>query len=199
MRIREEIKAKPLSGELSDALVRGLDISTKCIGWSLWRLNGGELYAFGKILVPSNNLFEAMEYGRAEVLKVIAGEDVVCAGLEELNCFLGGDTTRLLCMMGGSIAMALFDQGLHPNFLNTAMIKGKFGAMPQATVNKQLADAEGWSKSTRVKRIMIHRVNERLGTKFVFHSNKEKSDDDIADGVAVGYTLLGLLREESTF
>lgn len=183
---------------MSDALVLGLDISTVCIGWSLFKFETGSIYAFGKILIPSNNLFEAMEYGRAEVLKIISSEEIVCAGIEELNCFLGGNTTRMLCMMGGSIAMGLFDAGIHPNFINSSTIKQKFNAMPNSRENKLLAMERSWPKKF-TKHLMLYRVNERLGLNLRFHSNKEKSDDDTGDGIAVGYTLLGLLREESTF
>lgn len=164
----------------------------------MFRLNTGSLYACGRILIPSNDLFEAMEYGRAEVLKVITGEQIVCAGIEELNCFLGGDTTRKLCMMGGAISMALFDVGIHPNYLNTSSIKAKFNAMPNSSENKRLAAQMGWPKKF-TKHLMIYRVNEVLGQSFKFSSNKEKSSDDTCDGVAVGYTLLGRLREEGTF
>lgn len=139
-----------------------------------------------------------MEFGRDEVFKVIRGENVVCVGIEELNCFLGGDTTRKLCMMGGSIAMALFDRGLHPNFVNTSTIKAKFNAMSNSLENKKLAQAEGWPKKF-VKHLMIYRVNALLGLSLRYSSNKEKSDDDSCDAIAVGYTLLGLLREEGTF
>lgn len=136
-----------------------------------------------------------MEYGRRGLLAVIAGKQIVAVGAEELNCFRGGDTTRKLAMMGGCVYMALYDLGLYPNWINTSTIKGRLGAMPNSTENKALIKSEGWGKQAAAKRLMIMRVNELKGLNLCFNSNKAKSDDDTADAVAVGDTLLSMLRE----
>ena len=198
-RIKDDLIVREMSGDMSSAMVLGLDISSVCIGWSLFAFETEALYAYGKILIPSNNLFEAIEFGRAEVLKIIKGEEIVAAGIEELNCFLGGDTTRKLCMMGGGIALALFDVGLHPNFLNTGTIKACMNTSPNKLENRALQKEHGWAKHNYTKQLSVYRVNEALGLNLKCHSNKEKSDDDVADGIAVGKTLLSMLREENTF
>ncbi len=179
-----------LSGEQKNLKLLGLDISTACIGWDFFDFSGnGSLLTHGKILIAGNSLFEKMEFGRARVLDLIKGENIYAIGIEELNCFTGGDTVRQLCMMGGAVGMALFDEGLEPNWMHTSTIKGLMGAMSNSTENRLLCASEGWSKQSAGKKLMCRRVNDKFGTNFSWHSDKQKSQDDTADAVAVGHAL----------
>lgn len=178
-------------------MLLGLDISTVCVGWSLYRFTSGALDSYGKILVPGHDIFESMQFARAELLAKLEGKQIIAVGVEELNCFRGGDTTRKLAMIGGCLCMALYDRDLHPNWINTSTIKSHFNAISTSTENRALIKAQRWSKSSASKRLMLMRVNELKGLNLQFSSDKVKSDDDAADAIAVGDTLLRMLQAGS--
>jgi Holliday junction resolvasome RuvABC endonuclease subunit len=101
-------------------------------------------------------------------------------------------------LMGRPVAIAIEQPNSGRNMQSTRELTGGFGAvlywlhqngMSAIDVNTSHAKKVFCGKGGGGKQQTIDRANELYGLELKYHSNPEKTDDDVADAIQVAYTL----------
>lgn len=155
--------------------VLGLDTSTTCVGYAVFKVTEKthRLTDYGKIVVPEDlGYLQKCEHIVNKIESIINKIDTtgLKIALEEPNSFINGNTTRMLC-------------GIYQ--IVRYMIYLRFAIESQGMNTKEIKKMMSGNGSAK-KQEMVDAVNGMFGLKLNFHkSNKDKTDDDIADAIAV--------------
>jgi Holliday junction resolvasome RuvABC endonuclease subunit len=155
-------------------IVLGIDSSLRCTGFAFLKKDKGgiKLIRSGKIQPPEDlSYLEKCQYTFAALEEEASKQGGTFAVIiEQPNSFQNGNTTRLLC-------------GLYQIIRFMFKLRFLVDAIEANTkaVKKAVFEDGNTDKETAVKLI-----NDKYGLTLKFHkSNKDKSDDDIADAIAV--------------
>jgi len=166
----------------------GLDLDTYITGYAFLSLaEPVRILDYGKILSSKEDVLDRWRSIARDVIEVCpAGGLVKAVAIEEPNCFSNGETTRQLCGLFGIVSYVLYQNGYYPTAVNTAHAK------------KIFCGKGGGDKSVTVDRVnALFNLNFRFSAKAKAKRRDAKSlitsagmsDDDVADAIAVAWTL----------
>lgn len=175
--------------------ILGLDLSLACPGWAVMALREDKVLAWGKVVNPpakKKDLTDGDYFRRVkktvEAIDAVFEDDrfsIVSVGVEQLNSFKGISTARKLLGVSKVVQFHIWDKyGLTPNEIETTKAKKAFTGKGDA--NKSLV-------------LVLANTRFKLSPPLVYfdekHNKHHESDDDIADAIAIAYTLKTELGE----
>lgn len=169
--------------ELKEITIIGIDSSTSCTGISVISKLGKieRLVFYDKFSPPENSSYEEKVlfiFNNIRMIYEDYKEHTPIVAIELLNSPKNLNTTRKLAGLWAFIKVGLYDlESVSVASLNTATVK-------------LLATGDG--RADKYK--MVKYVNSYFKLNLKYHkSNKEKSDDDIADAIGVALATSRLL------
>lgn len=166
--------------------VIGLDTSTTCVGYAVFKLSAKNrtLVKYGKIVVPKElGYLQKCEHIISKIENVISAVEVSSAVvvIEQPNSFRNGETTRMLSGLYQIVRYMLYIRfGLEAIEANTKSVK-------------KTVCGNGNAKKPEV----VETINKLFGLKLKFHkSNKDKTDDDTSDAIAVAEFYIRTTQNE---
>ncbi len=162
----------------NNKLVMGIDSSTSCTGYCFMD-SKGLIVDYGKILPPGDiSYLQKCDFIASELIKVIEPkkECIIKIGIEMLNSSVNMKITRILAGLAQIIRYSIYKKyNMVVEEINTKQHK-KF--------------LTGNGNADKFQTIRFVNKKYKLGLKF-HKTNKEKSDDDIADAISVAFSTLG--------
>jgi Holliday junction resolvasome RuvABC endonuclease subunit len=169
----------------------GLDVSTTCTGWAFIDLSNGGLISYGKIEPLKDNYWDRVIVTVNSIRELFKTPDMQIAGvgIEQLNWFRNAESARQLAGISGVVQYVLRQsENIIVNELNTSMVSAAFrkGVIMDPKLPK--------------KAKTVAAANARFGLNLKFKDRPVKgrkvSDDDMADAIAVAFTLYREIGED---
>lgn len=152
-----------------------LDLSTSCIGWAVGV--DRELFNWGKLVFKSTADIGEKLQAAAIFLRFLCDTYKPTRILVEKTLARRGDTTLRHAELAGVVRL------VWRQYINDEILKSWF--VPSKTV-KTLLNVERGRNHDHNKEIMVNKINDLYNLHFHFDKNsKLKSDDDVADAIAV--------------
>jgi RNase H-fold protein (predicted Holliday junction resolvase) len=175
----EEIEAKGFpargkkKGKKSDVIL-SLDLSTSCIGWAVGYEE--KIVSFGKLIFTDDRCIGEKAVALAVYLSSIFKVFEPSLILIERPMDRRGNVTRLHNQMLGVVRYLAFR-------LLKLEVDDEHLMVPQ-TIKKLMGVPKGRNHDHN-KQIMVEHINKTLGLGLRYHTSKFKSEDDVADAIAI--------------
>ena len=160
----------------------GIDSSLSCTAVAILKRHGNgncAIVSYQKIMSDNSKKYlERCDHIVKELLKFIQPyiklKGACQVGIETPNSFRGGEVTRKLCGLYGIILYVFHQAGVSVREVNTKHAK-------KVSTGKGSSD----------KKQTVKAINKLFGVdlKYKKTSNKEKTDDDLADALSIAYTI----------